>query len=165
LFFSHLSVKLILLNLFFFVNRWLKSEGENNMRTKNNIPIHGFVAPGFELVKDEFVKNFTDRGELGAAFSVYINNEPVVDLWGGYRDRKTSAQWEKDTLVQVFSATKGFAALALSLAHSKGYINYDETVCTYWPEFAQNGKEKITVRSYLHIKLVYPLSMNLKLKI
>lgn len=125
------------------------SEGENNMRTKNNMPIHGFVAPGFELVKDEFIKNFTDRGELGAAFSVYINNEPVVDLWGGYRDRKTSAQWEKDTLVQVFSATKGFAALALSLAHSKGYINYDETVCTYWPEFAQNGKEKITVRQLL----------------
>ncbi|QPQ31118.1 serine hydrolase domain-containing protein [Lysinibacillus sp. JNUCC 51] len=119
------------------------------MRIKNNIPIHGFIAHGFELVKEEFIKNFTSRGEVGAAFSVYINDKPVVDLWGGFRDRKTRAEWEKDTLVQVFSATKGYAALALSLAHSRGYIDYDEKVCTYWPEFAQNGKEKITVRQLL----------------
>lgn len=77
------------------------------MRITNNVPIHGFVAPGFELVQEEFIKNFTSRGEFGAAFSVYINNEPVVDLWGGYRDRKTCALWQEDTLVQVFSATKG----------------------------------------------------------
>lgn len=119
------------------------------MAIKKNILIHGFVAPEFELVKDEFIRNFSERGEVGAAFSVYINNKAVVDLWGGYRDRQTRAEWEKDTLVQVFSATKGFAALALSLAHSRGYINYDEKVCSYWPEFAQNGKDKITVRQLL----------------
>ncbi|PEB13081.1 EstA family serine hydrolase [Bacillus thuringiensis] len=119
------------------------------MGTKNNISVHGFVAPGFELVKNEFIRNFSERGEVGAAFSVYINNEAVVDLWGGYRNRQTRTEWEKDTLVQVFSATKGFAALALSLAHSRGYINYDEKVCSYWPEFAQNGKDKITVRQLL----------------
>ncbi|WHY78632.1 serine hydrolase domain-containing protein [Neobacillus sp. WH10] len=119
------------------------------MDIKNNVSVHGFVAPGFESVKDEFIRNFTNRGEVGAAFSVYINNEAVVDLWGGYRNRHTRAEWEENTLVQVFSATKGFASLALSLAHSRGYINYDEKVCSYWPEFAQNRKEKITVRQLL----------------
>ncbi|MCU5148731.1 hypothetical protein OCB70_25830 [Bacillus cereus] len=54
------------------------------MGTKNNISVHGFFAPGFELVKNEFIRNFSERGEVGAAFSVYINNEAVVDLWGGY---------------------------------------------------------------------------------
>ncbi|WP_240793412.1 serine hydrolase domain-containing protein [Psychrobacillus vulpis] len=119
------------------------------MGIRNNVSVHGFVASGFESVKDEFIKNFTKRGEVGAAFSVYINNEAVVDLWGGYRNRHTRAEWKEDTLVQVFSATKGFASLALSLAQSRGYINYDEKVCSYWPEFAQNGKEKITVRQFL----------------
>ncbi|MFP3381247.1 serine hydrolase domain-containing protein, partial [Bacillus sp. SIMBA_069] len=82
----------------------------------------------------------------GAAVSVFIDNEVVVDLWGGYRNRRTRDVWEKDTLVQVFSSTKGFAALSLALAHSKGYFSYDEKVSTYWPEFDQNGKENITIR-------------------
>lgn len=111
--------------------------------------IHGFVAPGFELVREEFINNFTKRGEIGGAISVFIDNEVVVDLWGGYRNRRTRDVWEKDTLVQVFSSTKGFAALALALAHSKGYFSYDEKVSTYWPEFAQNGKENITIRQLL----------------
>jgi CubicO group peptidase (beta-lactamase class C family) len=72
-----------------------------------------------------------------------------VDIWGGYQNRQTRTIWKADTLVQIFSATKGFAALALSVAHSKGYIDYDERVCSYWPEFAQNGKENITVRQLL----------------
>ena len=111
--------------------------------------IHGFVAPGFELVREEFINNFTKRGEVGAAVSVFIDNEVVVDLWGGYRNRRTRDVWEKDTLVQVFSSTKGFAALALALAHSKGYFSYAEKVSTYWPEFAQSGNENITVRQLL----------------
>lgn len=119
------------------------------MSIKDNLSIRGFVASGFESVKEEFIRNFSKRGEVGAAFSVYINNEVVVDLWGGYRNRHTRKEWKEDTLVQVFSATKGFAALALCLAHSRSYINFDEKVSTYWPEFAQNGKESITVRQLL----------------
>jgi CubicO group peptidase (beta-lactamase class C family) len=111
--------------------------------------IHGSVAPGFEAVKIEFEKNFAERDELGAACAIYHRGQKVVDLWGGVRDEKTRAPWEEDTLVLVFSTTKGVSALTMALAHSRGLLDYDEKVSTYWPEFAQNGKENITVRQLL----------------
>jgi CubicO group peptidase (beta-lactamase class C family) len=111
--------------------------------------IHGMVAPGFEKVKEEFIRNFKERGDLGAAVAAYRNNEKVVDLWGGYRDVKSKAAWEENTLVNVFSSTKGVSSLAVAVAHSQGLFNYDENVSTYWPEFAQNGKENISVRQLL----------------
>ena len=111
--------------------------------------IHGYVAPGFEEVKEEFIRNFTKRGENGAAFSVYYKGEKVIDLWGGYKDALTKKPWEENTKVLVFSTTKGIAAMCLAMAHSNGWLNYDEKVATYWPEFAQNGKENITVRQLL----------------
>lgn len=73
----------------------------------------------------------------------------MVDLWGGYRDAKSQAPWEEDTLVLVFSVTKGMAAMTMALAHSQGLFDYDEPVVTYWPEFAQQGKEHITIRQLL----------------
>jgi len=72
-----------------------------------------------------------------------------VDLWGGIRNNTTREPWEEDTMVLVFSATKGMSGLAIALANSRGLINYDERVSKYWPEFAQQGKEKITVRQLL----------------
>lgn len=77
--------------------------------------------------------NFAQRNELGAACAVYHEGRKVVDLWGGYRDRETLISWEEDTLVLVFSATKGVSALTVALAHSRGLIDYDEKVATYWP--------------------------------
>lgn len=109
-------------------------------------PMHGFVAPGFEPVQEEFARNFAERGELGAACAIYHQGKKVVDLWGGYRDKRTRALWEEETLVLVFSATKGLSGLALALANSRGYFDYDAPVADYWPEFAQNGKEHITIR-------------------
>lgn len=111
--------------------------------------IHGFVATGFEGVYDAFVENFTKRHELGGACCVYRNGEKVVDLWGGIRNKVTGEPWEEDTMVVVYSTTKGLAAMTIALAHSRGLIDYDERVSTYWPEFAQNGKENITVRQLL----------------
>ncbi len=99
---------------------------------EQTIHIDGFVKPGFEKVKDAFIENFTTREELGAACCIYYNGECVVDLWGGYRDHQTKEFWTEDTAVLIFSGTKGFAALALALAHSKRYIDYDEKVSTYW---------------------------------
>jgi CubicO group peptidase (beta-lactamase class C family) len=107
---------------------------------------HGTVAQGFELVRDEFQRNFSERGELGAACAVYHRGEKVVDLWGGIRNKDTGEQWEEDTMVLVFSSTKGMASMAVAVAHSRGLFDYDERVATYWPEFAQNGKEQVTVR-------------------
>lgn len=111
--------------------------------------IHGWVKPGFEAVLQEFERNFVERNELGAACAVYFDGEKVVDLWGGIRDAKTRSPWQEDTLVPVFSTTKGMAAMAIAHAHSQGLLDYDEPVATYWHAFAQNGKESITVRQLL----------------
>jgi CubicO group peptidase (beta-lactamase class C family) len=111
--------------------------------------IHGFASPEFEAVRETFAENFTRRREIGAACCVYHKGEKVVDLWGGIRNRETGEPWEEDTMALVYSTTKGMAAMTLAIAHSRGWLDYDELVCKYWPEFAQNGKEKITVRQLL----------------
>jgi len=118
-------------------------------RNTNQVRLKGSVAPGFEEVAAQFRENFERRGELGAACAVYHRGAKVVDLWGGWCDAKTRAPWEEDTLILVFSATKGLASMILAVAHSRGLIDYEERVSTYWPEFAQQGKEKITVRQLL----------------
>ncbi len=112
-------------------------------------PLGGTVAPGWEPVRDEFVRNLRERGDIGAACAVYVDGEAVVDLWGGWRDRESRAPWQRETQVLVYSATKGMAALCLAVAHSRGLIDYDERVSTYWPEFAQHGKGDVTVRQLL----------------
>jgi CubicO group peptidase (beta-lactamase class C family) len=115
---------------------------------KNN-NLQGHVKSGFEPVRKAFIENFTQRNELGSACCIYYQGEKVVDLWGGIRNLKTCEPWEENTMVIVHSTTKGLAAMALAIAYSRGWLSYDERVCTYWPEFAQNGKEDITVRQFL----------------
>jgi len=112
-------------------------------------PVEGHVSPGFEPVREAFEENFARRDELGGACCVYHRGEKVIDLWGGIRNRQTNEPWEHDTMVIVHSATKGLAAMTLAIAHSRGWLDYDERVCAYWPEFAQQGKERITVRQLL----------------
>jgi len=111
--------------------------------------IHGSVEPGFEKVKEKFAENFEKGEEVGAACTVYHKGKKIVDLWGGYRDKKSKDPWKEDTMVLVFSTTKGISGLAVALAHTRGYFEYDEKVSKYWPEFAQKGKENITVRQLL----------------
>ncbi|MCO8255940.1 beta-lactamase family protein [Haladaptatus sp. AB618] len=111
--------------------------------------IHGTVAPGFEPVAETFVENFRRRDELGAACAAYLEGEKVVDLWGGFRTVACSGPWTEDTLVLVFSTTKGMAATAVAHARSNGLFEYDDTVATHWPAFGQNGKDEITIRELL----------------
>lgn len=118
-------------------------------RPAETTTIMGFVASQFEGVREAFIQNFERRKELGAACCIYYRGEKVVDLWGGVRNEVTREPWQEDTMVIVFSATKGMAGLALALAHSRGLLDYDERVQTYWPEFAENGKQAITVRQLL----------------
>ncbi|MEO7430186.1 MAG: serine hydrolase domain-containing protein [Acidimicrobiales bacterium] len=98
---------------------------------------------------DTFRANFTERNELGAALAVMQNGELVVDIWGGHRDRARKRPWERDTLVTVWSTTKGMSATAMAVAHSRGLFDLDTPVAAYWPDFAQAGKEAITVRQLL----------------
>ena len=116
---------------------------------QTNVTISGHVKPGFEAVREAFVENFTRRNELGAACCIYYRGEKVVDLWGGVRNKQTCEPWEEDTMVIVFSTTKGLSGLAMALANSRGLFDYDERISKYWPEFAQQGKDKITVRQLL----------------
>lgn len=111
--------------------------------------ISGFARPGFEAVREAFRSNFERGRELGAACCVYVRGERVVDLWGGVRDAASGAPWEEDTMAIVYSATKGMSGLAMALAHSRGLYDYDAPVSRYWPEFAQAGKARITVRQLL----------------
>src|SRR5215203_264499 len=111
--------------------------------------VSGFARNGFEPIREAFVANFTHRRELGGACSVYRHGEKVVDIWGGVRNKNTGEPWQQDTMVVVHSATKGFAAMTLAIAHSRGWLDYEQRVCAYWPEFAQHGKERITVRQLL----------------
>lgn len=115
----------------------------------SQIRIEGHVSPGFERVRGAFAENFARRHELGGACCVYHHGEKVVDLWGGVRNKSTGEPWQQDTMVLIWSATKGLSAMTLAIAHSRGWLDYEERVCTYWPEFAQNGKETITVRQLL----------------
>ena len=111
--------------------------------------IKGVVAPGFEEVRDEFERNFAERGEIGAAVAAYWRGEKAVDLWGGRRSPDSDAPWNQDTMVVVMSTTKGLAAMTLAVANARGWLDYDAPVARYWPEFAQNGKAAITVRQLL----------------
>src|SRR6187549_790007 len=111
--------------------------------------LEGHVSRGFEAVREVFAENFIHRHELGGACCAYVHGEKVVDLWGGIRNKQTGEPWERDTMVVVHSATKGLAAMTLALAHSRGWLDYEERVAAYWPEFAQNGKATITVRQLL----------------
>ena len=115
----------------------------------NPLCVHGHVSRGFESVREAFSENFAHRRELGGACCAYRHGEKIVDLWGGIRNKRTGEPWEQDTMVIVWSATKGLAAMTLALAHSRGWLDYETPVCRYWPEFAQQGKEKITVRQLL----------------
>lgn len=119
------------------------------MTTNLKPAIAGFTKPGFEQVRDAFLENFERREELGAAVCVYHRGEKVVDLWGGIRNKMTGEPWLEDTMAIVYSTTKGLAGLAMALAHSRGLYEYDLPVSTYWPDFAQHGKEAITVRHLL----------------
>ena len=119
------------------------------MKRHDEIRIEGHVSAGFEAVRDAFAENSSRRHELGGACCVYYRGEKIVDLWGGVRNKSTAEPWQEDTMVLIWSATKGLAAMTLAVAHSRGWLDYEERVCTYWPEFAQQGKEKITVRQLL----------------
>jgi len=113
------------------------------------VDVHGDVSEGFGPVGDAFVENFEERGDLGAAVCVYVEGEKVVDLWGGIADRTTGGAWTSETSAIVFSCTKALVALCIGRLVEQDRLDLDDTVAKYWPEFAQNGKETITIRCAL----------------
>jgi CubicO group peptidase (beta-lactamase class C family) len=111
--------------------------------------IEGFVAPGWEGVRDAFAENFASTEEVGAGTAVYHRGEKVVDLTGGWFDDERTRPYDADTLQLVFSTTKGITAIAVALCVQRGLLAYDQPVSRYWPEFAAHGKGEATVAQLL----------------
>lgn len=104
------------------------------------------LSPAFEPILDVFEQNFTDFEELGAGFAVILDGEPVLHITGGWADKRKTIPYGKDTLVPVYSTTKGIAALALGgLVEAHTRQGYDTLVSEIWPEFGVNGKEATTI--------------------
>ena len=112
--------------------------------------IQGDCDPRFTLVHEEFERNFAERGDVGASVCVTHRGDTVVDLWGGTAVPATGAAWQRDTPAVVWSCTKGAAALCAHMLVSRGKLDLDAPVASYWPEFAQNGKEQMPVRMLLN---------------
>jgi CubicO group peptidase (beta-lactamase class C family) len=113
--------------------------------TTEDVPIDGFCASEFESVRRQFERNFAERGDVGAAVAAWVDGELVVNLWGGWHDANAALPWRQDTLASVFSGSKGLTSTCIHLLAERGQLDLHERVATYWPEFAQSGKEAITV--------------------
>src|SRR5229473_2829253 len=118
--------------------------------------IEGNCDPRFARVKAAFAENFDQRNEYGAAVAVSVDGKMVVDLWGGHADKARTRPWTRDTIVTVFSTTKGMTAICAHRLADKGLLDFDAPVARYWPEFAQHGKERITVRQLLNHRAGLP---------
>lgn len=110
-----------------------------------DFPVCGAVGEGFEPVLEAFRAGFSGEEELGARFSAYVGGEAAVDVWAGWSDRERTIPWTDETLVCVYSSGKAAVALLVAKAVSEGALAYDRPVADYWPEFAANGKEGVTV--------------------
>ncbi|HVN86738.1 MAG TPA: serine hydrolase domain-containing protein [Candidatus Binatia bacterium] len=113
-----------------------------------NVQVQGACDSRFERVRQSFEGSFAS-GEVGAALAVTLDGEPVVDLWGGYADAARTRPWQRDTIVNVYSTTKGMTAICAHRLVEQGRLDLDAAVARYWPEFAQAGKDQVPVRHLL----------------
>lgn len=118
----------------------------------NTAPLEGRVEPGFERVRDAFAANFARddlHAEVGAALAVYLKGRCVVDLWGGWADAARTRPWKRDTLINVWSCTKGIFAACIAVLVDEGRLRYEDLVRMHWPDFADAGKGATTVAHLL----------------
>lgn len=109
----------------------------------------GRCASGFEAVQQAFESIFDDPQERGAGLCVQVGGETVVDLWAGVADLEGQKPWDRDTLVNTYCAIKPFTAVAALMLVEEGKLELDAPIARYWPEFAQGGKERITLRQVM----------------
>lgn len=110
------------------------------------VQVDGLVESGFEGVADTFADNFSERGDTAASCTIYRDGAPVVDIWSGATER---GPWTPDMRTIVFSVSKGVTTICLLMAVEQGLIDLDAPVAAYWPEFAANGKDRVTVRQLM----------------
>jgi CubicO group peptidase (beta-lactamase class C family) len=107
--------------------------------------IDGVCDPRFARVRDAFASNFARGLDHGGGVAVVANGNTVVELWGGYADAARTRPWRRDTLINIWSATKAVVALAVAMLVERGRLDYATPVARWWPEFAAGGKERITL--------------------
>lgn len=110
--------------------------------------VQGQVAPGYEAVAEQFARLLADQPQ-GAALAVLRQGQPLVNLWGGARDKAGQLPWQQDTRVNIFSAGKALVAILLLQLVEQGQLALDQPVAALWPAFGANGKEAISLRQLL----------------
>ena len=111
--------------------------------------VHGRYDAKFEPLVEQFLNNFTEKGDVGASYAASLEGEMVVDIWAGHRDAAGIELWQEDTIVNVYSTTKTMAAMCALVLADRGLIDFNAPVADYWPEFAQNGKAHVEVRHFM----------------
>ena len=120
-------------------------------------PLRGRYDERFRPAVDAFIANFREEDELGAATSVVLDGETVVDLWGGWAQADRSVDWDEHTTVCMMSVAKGVTGICFNMLIDRGLVDPDERIAHYWPEFAQSGKQDITVRMVLDHTAAIPV--------
>ena len=115
----------------------------------DTVAVEGYCHPRFAGVRTAFADNFVERGDVGAAVAVYHQGDLVVDLTGGWQDAARTRPWAADTVVNVWSSTKGVQAACFAMLVDAGKLDYADPVARHWPEFAAAGKDQITVGQLL----------------
>ncbi len=121
-----------------------------------DVPIHGHCDPRFAAVRDVFIENLRSGADLGSAVAFTLDGAPVVDLWGGFLDFEREREWQRDTIVNLYSTTKGITAICAHQLVERGLLDLDAPVAEYWPEFAAKGKESVPVRWLLSHRVGLP---------
>jgi len=116
---------------------------------EHRVQIQGHFELKFEAVREAFAALFDDPQERGAALCIQVGGETVVDLWAGTADKDGQQPWHSDTIANLFSCTKPFAAVTALQLVGEGKLELDAPVARYWPEFGQAGKAAITLRQLL----------------
>ncbi|WAT17089.1 serine hydrolase [Aurantiacibacter sp. MUD11] len=119
--------------------------------------LHGRVEERFLPVAEAFAENFRVEEELGAGCSAVVDGATVVDLWGGWARADRSQPWDAHSTVCMMSVAKGVTGIAFNMVADRGLVDFDAPVAQYWPEFAQGGKESITVRMILDHTAAIPV--------
>jgi len=107
--------------------------------------VHGYCDKRFEKAREVMANSLASGADTGASFSVTLNGETVVDIWGGFLDAEKTHPWKEDTIVNVYSTTKTMSFLCALVLADRGQLDFDRPVADYWPEFAANGKAQVRV--------------------
>ena len=121
------------------------------MMFEPNLPpiVEGNFQPEFMEVAETFRKNMESGKEMGAAFAVFYDGEPIIDMWAGYADREAKRRWRNETMTIAFSVTKSLLGILMGIMIDRGFAHFDDPVAKFWPAFGQKNKENITIEMLL----------------